>query len=212
MEPYYIKISNWMQRFAIKNKAMIIRIFLLVELGLILLMLSGVVMASLVPSYLLTYYMVGKKLGTTAAVLLSLVVLPGIFKRLRWFQSIRITMMLFRRHLGILMYWTAITHGFFIFWLPWIAFGPSPVDLFTAFGLLATTLSLPLLITSNEFSVRLLKRWWSVLHKLVYVVLLFAALHTLKKSFSTGLFLLGLVILEGISYYYAFITRDSARR
>lgn len=220
MEPYYIKISSWMQQYAIKHKATIIRIFLLLEIALILFIAAIVVVAITQTPFPLVLYEVGKKLGTVSAGLLCLVVLPGIFKRLRWFQTIRIMLTLFRRHLGILMYWTALAHGlsmFNVLVLLIFAYGyswskPFPFDLFIVFGFLATTLALPLLITSNDFSVRLLKRWWNVLHKLVYLVLLFGALHTLTTSFFTGLVLLGLVSAEVISYTYEYITHHSARR
>lgn len=191
---------------------MIIRLFLMLDIALILFIALGMYAATSIPTLLPFFTQIGKKLGTISAGLLCLVLLPGIFKRLQWFQSIRVTMMLFRRHVGILMYWTALAHGLTQFGLLTIAFGPMPVDTFVIYGITATLLSLPLLVTSNDFSVKLLKRWWNVLHKLVYLVLLFGALHTLTTSFTIGLVLLGLVCAEVISYTYEYITRHSARR
>jgi len=201
-----------MQRCAIQYKTAIIRVFVLMEIALLVFITSGVYVATSAPSSLLAFALIGKKLGTVSAGLLSLVVLPGIFKRLQWFQSLRVTMMLFRRHIGILMYWTALMHGLTQFGLFSIAYGPLPMNTFVAFGAVATFISLPLLITSNDFSVRLLKKWWNVLHKLVYLVLLFGALHTLTTSFGTGIALLGLVFAEVVSYIYAYHISHSARR
>lgn len=208
-----------MQQYAIQHKALIIRLFLLLETAVIFFIAAIVVVAITQTPFPRVFYEIGKKLGTISAGLLCFVVLPGIFKRLQWFQSIRVTFMLFRRHLGILMYWTAFAHGlsmFNILIILILAFVPNrfqsfPFDRFVVFGFLAILLALPLLITSNDLSVKLLKKWWYVLHKLVYLVLFFAALHTVTTSFTVGFVLLGLVAAEIISYIYEFITHHPSR-
>ena len=53
---------------------------------------------------------------------------------------------------------------------------------FVALGLAAWLLLLPLALTSNRFSQRLLKRNWPVLHRLVYAALLLALAHELLQA------------------------------
>jgi DMSO/TMAO reductase YedYZ heme-binding membrane subunit len=95
-------------------------------------------------------------------------------------------LMVFRREAGILMGVFAIEHSwlFFVkfglglnfileknFWLAenWITpFG---------FGMAALALTVPLMATSNNFSVRFLKGNWKTLHRLAYVILILIALH-----------------------------------
>lgn len=148
---------------------------------------------------------VGRKLGTISVLLLALTLLPGILRRLQMFTLARVTLMLFRRHLGILMYLTAVTHGLFVFGLQAMVSGSGPVDPPIIAGILAVLVSFPLLLTSNDTSVRLLKGWWNSLHKLVYVTLFFAALHTLNVSFKSGIFLMTIVFVELLSYIVAWI-------
>lgn len=180
---------------------------------MVLFIALGIILAPSFQEIFSLYYVIGKKLGTITAMLLTLTLLPGILKRLQWFQTIRTTLMVFRRHFGILMYWTAVAHGMGVFGLQAIvASNPVQPNLFIASGSIATFLCFPLLLTSNDIAVRIMKKWWNVLHKLVYLVLVFAAIHTLYTSFAIGFMLVILVIAEGVSYIYAYITHHSARR
>lgn len=91
-----------------------------------------------------------------------------------------------RRELGIWFGYLAIVHGLsflldpdwaavFIashFSQPWLIL---PRYLF---GLIALVLTLPLLLTSNNVALRLLKGNWKRLHRLAYFVLLFTLLHS----------------------------------
>lgn len=93
--------------------------------------------------------------------------------------------MLFRKELGIWMGIMTIVHAglFFLGGLPisfvltpdfWVTEGyPS----FLAWGMIATLLTIPLLVTSNIFSQKLLGRNWKHLHKLTYVVFVLVMLH-----------------------------------
>lgn len=96
------------------------------------------------------------------------------------------SLMLFRRELGILMGVFAIEHGiaFFYkmkidvdfvfkknFWLTENNITPF------GWGMLALLATVPLLATSNNFSMQLLKNNWKKLHRAAYLILFFAALH-----------------------------------
>lgn len=95
-----------------------------------------------------------------------------------------------RRELGILFAYLSIVHGVgylldpgwasYIFW-PLFS-DPASVPLRYTFGIIALVLSLPLLITSNNISMRLMKSKWKTLHRLVYAVLVFSLFHAFLRD------------------------------
>jgi DMSO/TMAO reductase YedYZ heme-binding membrane subunit len=91
----------------------------------------------------------------------------------------------FRRELGILMGFLATVHtlGYFFdpaFMMRMILSHSSAwwgMDWRILSGLLAYALTLPLLLTSNSWSQRLLAQNWKRLHRLAYPLLLFVLIH-----------------------------------
>jgi len=91
-----------------------------------------------------------------------------------------------RRELGILFAFTAMVHGLsYIIDPDWYAFFIAP---FTSqplamlpryvFGILALMFTIPLLITSNTISVKLLRSNWKKVHWLVYPLFFFMLFHS----------------------------------
>lgn len=108
-------------------------------------------------------------------------------------------LMSLRRELGILMGALALVHGL-TYLVPLVRAGVSPVSPTNPFllsGVLALLLTIPLLLTSNNISTRLLGRNWKRLHRLVYLVLFFAVVHRYFAvggggfAFAQAVFLLG---------------------
>lgn len=110
------------------------------------------------------------------------------------------SLMFFRREAGIMMGMFAIGHilaffqkngigiGFILernFWLS--ENGITPIG----WGMAALLTTILLLATSNNFSVRLLKRNWKKLHRLAYVIFLLVALHIafIKYDFFKSVFI-----------------------
>ncbi len=89
----------------------------------------------------------------------------------------------FRRELGILMGYTALVHGLGYMIaagtivLPILPAQPTLIDMFLFSGSLGLFLLLPLLITSNVFSIRWLGKYWKRVHFLVYPAFLFIVVH-----------------------------------
>lgn len=95
-------------------------------------------------------------------------------------------LMLFRKELWILMWVLAFVHtiqyyisDFYIwFWEPsfWIyAWEPT----YMSFWFIALLFTIVLTITSNNFSLKSLGKYWKTLHKLVYILLIFTILYVL---------------------------------
>ena len=73
---------------------------------------------------------------------------------------------------------------------------------FLFWGTWWTIMMFPLLITSNTFSVKLLWKYWKVLHKLTYGFFIFGAIHIdlIEGEISHSLIILLLIILSTLSY------------
>lgn len=212
MEPLYTRISSSIQRVAIQHKTAIVHFLFTMEVLFAIAIFFGLMLGTFQPSLQAVFFTVGRKFGTVTAILLALTLSAGILGRFRWFTAIRITLMLFRRHFGILTYVSGVFHATFVVFLPMLTHGFRPLLIFEVYGLTALLLMLPLFLTSNDYSVRLLKFGWNKLHKLVYLALFFAALHTITRSLSIGVLLMSVVILELLSYLAKYIYDHNSAR
>ena len=188
------------QRWTAPKRMQIIHAFVVAE---VLFSLTTVVLGLFVPTNIRLFvllFAVGKKLGVLSAGMLCLTLVPGIIRRFGILPELRVFLMMFRRHFGILTYLFAVAHSLLTYWLPALRFGFTPILTFQLLGMIALGFGTPLFITSNDFSVRVLQKWWDHVHSLVYLMLFFAALHTLFTSPTTGILLMAVVVLEVISY------------
>lgn len=133
-------------------------------------------------------------LGTVSLILFVITLIPGILRRFKLTSSSGgkiLTQMILpiRRQLGIAMFITAFAHSIGLRWETFqlaaeTGVPPQP-PLFEIFGTVSLLILLPLFITSNQQSVRILKRGWKNLHRLIYVA---------------GWIIFGHVTLQGISW------------
>jgi len=87
-----------------------------------------------------------------------------------------------RRTFGLLMFFYAVCH--FAIWF-WLDHNLGVIDMlkdvykrpFITVGFIAFLATIPLVITSNQWSIRRLKRQWGKLHKLVYAIAILGTLH-----------------------------------
>lgn len=155
----------------------------------------------------------GGKLGTFSMILFVVTLLPGIIMRLKVIPKITLPIATlitpFRRHLGILMFITAFVHMSFSSTLPYIALQlistgkvvlPPPFRLFEQIALIAWWLLLPVWLTSNDFSMKKLGKWWKRLQRLTYLALWFIFAHVALQSKPVALLLLVVGLLELYSW------------
>ncbi len=107
-----------------------------------------------------------------------------------WDLGIAKAFMPLRKELGILMGTLALVHSL-IYIIPfpsyifsrdfWIFDG-----YITAYvwGFFAMILTLPLLLTSNNYAIKKLGRYWKTLHKLVYIIVIFTVVHVVVLKFA----------------------------
>jgi sulfoxide reductase heme-binding subunit YedZ len=169
-----------LQKFLIQNKSIITNTFLLIEL---LILGNAVVIGFFLAQQrldLIDVYDLGKWFGLMALVWYTLSLLPGMITRFRWQPTMLIgtMLMLFRRHVGIMMFLSALSHYLFttIYYFtfsgitPFLAPGPTA-------GWIAFLTAIPLWVTSNSFAERKLGKWWKRIHRLTYVILLLVFAH-----------------------------------
>ncbi len=154
-------------------------------------------------------YQIGRHLGQVAISLLGIVVLPGILGRFRIEIKITKIITLFRRQLGITTFLLGFSHYMlvrFSLYLAGLVEFKIPGALFETFGTFALFGLFLMFLTSNNFSVKKLGKWWKRLHRIVYVILWLLVLHTgLQRIsiWSVGIF--AVATLEVISFVYDFV-------
>lgn len=209
----FMGITLQIQRFAATHRQQIYDIFHIGEISFAVMATLAVVIAVLRPEYQLPLFLIGPKLGELAAIMLCITLLPGILGRLALFPIPRATLMMYRRHLGITTYMLAVAHSTYTYWLPSFTYGFSPLRSFQVFGILALLMGLPLFLTSNDYSVRVMQKLWHTVHKLVYCMLLFAMCHTLLIEIGgMSVLLAGFALLELVSFLVQYIRAHTTSR
>jgi sulfoxide reductase heme-binding subunit YedZ len=119
-----------------------------------------------------------KDLGSAAYMLLLIILVSAPLSRVTGIKIFN-TPLLFRRELGILMGMMALMHYFSFLMVNWefLQSNPPEPTLWMASGFLAIILTVVLLITSNNWAVKKMGKWWKRLHRLVYVILVLVVVH-----------------------------------
>lgn len=191
-----------------------------------------------IPKQILLLMQISDKLGTLSLLLFVLTLLPGIITRLQINQKslsiIAIIITLFRRQLGILMFITAFLHMSLGTTLPLIAFQlipianlsalsiaekirlsarafPPTLRSFEQIGMVAWMILLPVWLTSNDFSQKLLGKKWKTLQRLTYVALWFIFIHVALQKESLALVLLLVGLLEMYSWVSVWRRKQASR-
>jgi methionine sulfoxide reductase heme-binding subunit len=159
------------------------------------------------------FYDIGVNSGRTALGMLIITLLPGITRRFRIKHQLIDILMSFRRQLGISVYLLALIHFLFVRYIPYLARKPTEMLQFAPFeffGFIALSLLFFLFLTSNNFSVQKLGKWWKRLHRLVYIIVWLVFIHTSLIGWSIWSITIGVVaMLEVVSLIVDFIYKRS---
>lgn len=146
---------------------------------------------------------IGVEMGSWAIRFLWLSSIPGILKRFKvtgFLQDVQIVLIKSRRRIGDLMFTFALMHYLWnrMFFFIRIGIYPTPdkVPLFESLGFMGLFILIPLFLTSNNFSVRFLKVWWTRTHSLVYIAMWLIGFHVALQ---------GLVIESFITFTIAIL-------
>lgn len=126
----------------------------------------------------------GALAGDAAIIFLWVSSLPGILKRFRvrgLLAKLQVFLMTCRRRLGILMFMFAVMHFAWYGLYRNLQKGLLPnfydMSLHAKLGFIAVALAIPLYLTSNDVSVKLLGTLWQKIHNMVYLIMWFSAAH-----------------------------------
>jgi len=151
---------------------------LLAETGSIFIFILGSVIFFLPGSQPSHLYEVGKVAGYLAIITYWLTLIPGMLSRLRLTVSGVGMLTTFRRTLGVLMFWETLIHMMFTLGWPMIL-GITPLTATAPrlFGMGAVLVLIPLWITSNDLSMKVLGRKWKLIQRLTYLSLFLIFIH-----------------------------------
>jgi DMSO/TMAO reductase YedYZ heme-binding membrane subunit len=194
--------------YAARNKAKIITVFRFLYVFIFILWVAGFFLSTR-QSYFLTLYDVALWCGRTALVLFCITITPGILKRFGKTWNIRTILMLLRRQFGVLTFFIAFLHFSLLRLFPYINGDyilRFPLLNFELFGLLSIFFMSLLFFTSNDYSVRSMGKWWTILHNLIYIVAWTIALHVaLVRTSTYSYIIIAFAVIETISLIYFYL-------
>lgn len=158
------------------------------------------------------FYLFSRPAGQAAVVVFVITILPGITRRFGIRNTVLSTIMLFRRQTGILTFLLALTHYFFIFFAPTIRSGEIPVNppLYLTMGILSLYPMALLFLTSNDFAVKKMGKWWVRLHNLIYITAWTIFFHVALVEVSFWALLIGVfAVLEVLSLIWHFFRKQA---
>ncbi len=204
--PKQTSISDKIFRWSIQNRNRIIFVFKLYYYLLVFLIVIGGYSAYRIDNNFLLFYDLGLWSGKIGLTFYVLTVIPGIARRFGLKHKLVAILMIFRRYTGIAMYLGVFAHfaimrGAFYLRQMRIVW---PMPLFELMGLSALILATFLFMTSNDYAVQHLKKWWNFIHKLTYIIIWLIALHVVLQGISAWSAVIGLTaIVQALSYVYS---------
>lgn len=134
------------------------------------------------------YVLVAKqanRVGQVALYLFLSTLIPGILKRFKVLPLFSASIILFRRHLGILMYSLALFHSMYLSTIPMLmtqGFNIKSLSTHEVYGSLAVLILFPVWLTSNDYSQKKLGKFWKTTQRLTYIAIIFIFLHVATVS------------------------------
>lgn len=157
-------------------------------------------------TYVEIWFEVGRKLGSLSALFYIATLIPGILKRFNVLPLTRAAFRLPRRQFGVTMFIFAFVHQWLVRSIPVVLETGSflPINNHVLAGMISITLLFPLWLTSNDYSVKKLGKWWDYIHSLTYVAMFAILLHVAlisERTLATLLFIT--ILLEIGSWIYS---------
>ena len=202
--------------FFARRSRFVIRLFLVVYILILALVVVGSNLSLSDPKQTVFFYDIGKKAGQVGILLLGVIVLPGILGRFRIEIKLTRIITLFRRQLGITFFLLSFVHYHFVRGLALYSTKSSPFEGLLPFmivGLSAFTIFFFMFLTSNNFSVGRLRKWWKYLHRMIYVALWLLVLHVGLQRISVWTIFIGtFAVLEVLSWVYYLLSKKDLNK
>jgi methionine sulfoxide reductase heme-binding subunit len=197
-----------------KNQKNIKKLFLFSYIILIAMFIIGIWQYDNSTDIKFLYKEIAKKSGQISVGLLILTLIPGMLKRIGILGKFESLLMLFRRQLGVLAFFTAGSHLVFVSWIKQIATGTNPLLRFFKYqqtGFAAITIFLLLWITSNDLSIKFLGKWWKYIQRLSYLSVIALILHIFDAGSKIWIVLSVILTVEALSWFI-FLIKSKMRK
>lgn len=173
--------------FLVKNQLLIKRLFFLAYALSVFLIVFGFYLFQNAPDWYIVFYSLSGKVGTVALFLFLGTLMPGIFQRFKVLPLFSASIVLFRRQIGILMFFCALVHSMFISTIPTLMSGTTSLDQLppnALTGIFIILILFPVWITSNDISQKKLGKWWKTIQRLTYFAMITIFIHValIEKS------------------------------
>lgn len=152
------------------------------------------------------YVLVAKqanRVGQVSLYLFLFTLIPGILKRLKILPLFSASIVLFRRHLGILIYSFALLHSMYLSAIPMLmtqGFNYKSLSTHEVYGSLAVLILFPVWLTSNDFSQKKLGKFWKTIQRLTYIAIIFIFLHVATVNQKAMAATIIIFVLESVSW------------
>lgn len=189
----YNKYDPLIGRWLITHKQLLTRI--LIAVGVFLSLIALALILGYESELIVASDFFGE-MGSAAVILILILLILSPLSALTRSRTL-LSMMTLRRGAGILAAIMAIIHGVGYIdmgSLQILLGGVSTLSLAIGSGSIALVLMI-LLLTSNDFSQKLLKKRWKTVQRLSYIALLFAVIHAVMMSGEYGLIAMSLIYI-----------------
>lgn len=144
-------------------------------------------------NYAPLFYDLGGTAGKVAILLYCFTLIPGIARRFVIKNKLISILMIYRRYIGLAMFFTVLMHFWFMRGVDWFFRGiPFAPALFELFGITGGIILLCMAVTSNDWSTKRLGVWWGRIHSITYVLVWIIFLHVALQTLNEWAVLLGL--------------------
>ena len=212
-----IIISSWqpIHKFLVQHQVLIKNLFFVAYILCFALISFGFyAFNNALELYLLVYSIAGT-FGTASLYLFLLCLLPGIFQRFRVFTLPSVSIILFRRQMGILMYCIALLHSFYLSTIPGIMTQNLSIENFpihSVLGMIALSLLFPVWITSNDFSQKKLGKFWKTVQRMTYIAMLAIFVHVALVTTLSAILTAIVLVLELTSWLKVWFLKSQQSR
>lgn len=207
------KLFDTIFLLAVKNREKIITLFKILYCFLIFLTLVASLLLYVGNPLGFKFYSVAKDFGEWGILVYVLTVIPGIFRRFGWKHKLVSILMIFRRYIGVTMFFLILYHYMMMRGVMTLKTGKIfPLLVFELFGVAAFLGLFFLAVTSNDVSTNKLGIWWNRIHMLTYAVLWCIFLHVaLQNALSVWSLLLGTAgLFQVLSFVYKHVKNSKS--
>lgn len=203
-------VTNSIFLLGVKYRQQIIAAFKLSYIGLFILTVAASMSVITRGLFRAQFFELAEEMAELGIIFYLLTLIPGIVRRFKKQYKIASLLMIYRRYIGILVFFTIFYHYMIERGISLLMTNISKwpnifleYSLFEFFGVAAFLCVFLLTVTSNDLSTSKLGVWWGRIHNLTYIIVWFMFFHVALQEINFWSLLLGIIgILQVSSFIY----------